>query len=388
MSSDLNLNYVGYQNRLRSKPIAENFTDIQNQFNLLRAEVYASISATASEVTTARGSYDSLDENINARAFNGYGIATGGEVTINGTGIDYSGGAGICHGGEGVEFNGYHFKPSYSTTTERVDMVVVNNDGSTSVIEGTETAPNPPIPNYTKTQLPVGIVGLSNNSISYVKNFSYGSPSVMEVFESTGVFFPPVYDGVKMVKVIIVGAGGDGGTSADYRGGGGGGSGEIKELYYKLTDDTPVDITFGGGRAYFGSLYATAGNNGAGTGAGGVGTFNGGNGGQGSPPGSGASGVAGTQRKQYGYSATAITNYETRIGYNGGSGGTTVGAIGGGGGGGAGFGGNGGNGATNGTPAQVGQGWGAGGGGGCNYIGGTAGGKGGHGVVIVEWIRG
>ncbi len=56
-SSDLNLNSVGFQNQLRSKPVRENFTDIENNFNALRAEVYASIASTASFSASIRACF-------------------------------------------------------------------------------------------------------------------------------------------------------------------------------------------------------------------------------------------------------------------------------------------------------------------------------------------
>lgn len=160
MSSDLNLNRINFQNALRSKPVRENFIDIENEFNLLRAEVYASIASTSSEVTTARGGYGSLVENINARYSAGYGVNTGGIVTPQGTPnntVHYSTGYGVCPDGSGVKWNGGNSSAISVVTKPRYGVSVINSDSSFS-IEWGATATNPVYPDLINSQLPLATI--------------------------------------------------------------------------------------------------------------------------------------------------------------------------------------------------------------------------------------
>jgi hypothetical protein len=175
MSQDLNLNSIAFQNQLRSKPLRENFTDIQTQFNLLRSEVNATIASTASEVTSARDGFTTLSENINARSIFNNGIATGGEVTAQGTPdntVHINTGSGICPNGIGVEWVGADSNTIGVALKPRYNVAVINSDDTLSIELG-GTADDPVLPTISTTQRPLaswlqgtsGTVTVSNSDI-------------------------------------------------------------------------------------------------------------------------------------------------------------------------------------------------------------------------------
>jgi hypothetical protein len=160
MSSTLNLNTINYQDALRSKPVRENFTDIQNNFNLLRSEVYASIASTASEITTARGGFGALVDNINVRSVNGYGVNTGGIISQAGTPANYvlySAGNGICPDGSGVKWLAGTSATISAVSKPRYGIGVINNDSSFA-IEWGATATRPVYPDLTTSQMPLASI--------------------------------------------------------------------------------------------------------------------------------------------------------------------------------------------------------------------------------------
>jgi hypothetical protein len=156
MSSNLNLNNINYQDNLRSKPIRQNFTDIENNYNALRSEVNASIASTASEITSARDGFDALQDNIHARSIYGNGVSTGGVITASGSNSIYvSTGAGICPNGVGVSWDGATSNTLSSITKERYVVAVINSDNTLSLELGA-TADDPFYPAITRTQRPIG----------------------------------------------------------------------------------------------------------------------------------------------------------------------------------------------------------------------------------------
>jgi len=161
MSSDLNLNSISYQNQLRSKPIRENFTDIQNEFNDLRSEVYASIASTASEVTSARDNFSNLSDNLHIRKINPAGVFnTGGRVYAQGTPdntVRITSGSGICPNGVGVNWTSATSDTIAAVDKPRFIVAVVNSDNSLSLELGS-TSDDPILPSLAKTQLPLAII--------------------------------------------------------------------------------------------------------------------------------------------------------------------------------------------------------------------------------------
>jgi hypothetical protein len=156
-SKDLDLNVISFQSALRSKPIREDFTDIQNNFNLLRGEVNAGIASTASEVTSARDNYDNLTDNINARTVWGNrinGTASYQVTNDSGLTVAVNSGAGIVNG-IGV-LHGASATASVSSpaaSNNRWDVVVVNSDNTRSIVTGTETTGTATKPGVAQTQM-------------------------------------------------------------------------------------------------------------------------------------------------------------------------------------------------------------------------------------------
>ena len=144
-SNDLDLNNIGFQNLLRSKTIRNNFSNIENEFNALRAEVQATVSSTASEVTAARDNQGSLSDNIHMRRIYENGISattdfkssigtTGltlrveaGNAIVNGVGVDISARVSAT---TGVSASGKH----------RIDLVIMDTTNNISISKGSEVA--------------------------------------------------------------------------------------------------------------------------------------------------------------------------------------------------------------------------------------------------------
>jgi len=159
MSTDLTLKSIEFQSNLRSKPIRENFTDIQNNFNLLRSEFATSVSATASEVTNARDNLSALDDNIHLRSQNGSYMNTGGIVTAQGTPdatIRVSAGSGMVDG-IGVSSLSATSAAIVSPTIVRRDVVAINSDNSLTVELGNDSV-DAILPTLSSTQRPLAMI--------------------------------------------------------------------------------------------------------------------------------------------------------------------------------------------------------------------------------------
>lgn len=159
MSSDLNLDSIDFQSNLRSKPIRQNFTDVQNNFNALRSEFAAGVASTAAEVTNARDNLAALDDNIHLRSQNGSFINTGGIVTAQGTPdntIRISTGSGMIDG-IGASFSSATSATIGAPTTGRLDVVVINSDNTKSIELGNDSA-DKILPVLGSTQRPLAIL--------------------------------------------------------------------------------------------------------------------------------------------------------------------------------------------------------------------------------------
>jgi len=176
MSQDLNLNRITYQSNLRSKPIRENFIDIENNFNALRSEVYASISSTASEVTSARDNFSNLSDNIHIRKvrendFESYSYCTA--TSPASMKVRVLAGSGIING-IGVSWNSATSATlsNPSSGQHRLDLVVVNTDNSVSIVAGTPTATSndPAWPSIATTQEQLAAIYLTAGTSGLIKD--------------------------------------------------------------------------------------------------------------------------------------------------------------------------------------------------------------------------
>jgi hypothetical protein len=158
-SNDLDLNRVGFQDNLRSKPVRENFTDIENEFNALRAEFSATVASTASEIVNARDSFDTLQDNIHERKVwsnridgtASYKVTNESALTVRvalGSGI--VNGRGVFH-----DTSATASVSSPAASKNRYDVVVLNTDNTRTIITGTETTGTAVIPSVAETQMPV-----------------------------------------------------------------------------------------------------------------------------------------------------------------------------------------------------------------------------------------
>jgi hypothetical protein len=142
-SSDLNLNNIGFQSNLRSKPNRENFGDIENNFNALRADFLAGGTSTAGEVVNARDNYSLLVDNVHIRRVYNNRISTNtdfqtSESSPAALSVDVTSGQGIVYG-TGINATSGTISISVpSAGKKRIDCVIVDNANTLSVLPGAE----------------------------------------------------------------------------------------------------------------------------------------------------------------------------------------------------------------------------------------------------------
>jgi len=139
----LSMRNIGFKDVLRSKPVRLNFSEIESEFNALRAEVQASLASTAGEVTAARDNHASLSDNIHERRIyeNGiYGTAAFGAAALHLTMSIYPG-TGIVNGvGVDVSSTVTATAASPAAGKKRLDLVVIDTNNDIGILEGAEVA--------------------------------------------------------------------------------------------------------------------------------------------------------------------------------------------------------------------------------------------------------
>jgi len=157
-SSDLNLNSITFQSQLRDKPVRENFTDIQSEFNSLRSEFQVAVASTATEVTNARDNFGALQDNLHIRRVYGERVANPTDYQVSvvsgltvqiGTGSGLVNGVGVSHATTATA------SVSAPVSGSRYDIVSVNTDNTRSIIQGTATTGTPQAPTLADTQMPI-----------------------------------------------------------------------------------------------------------------------------------------------------------------------------------------------------------------------------------------
>lgn len=190
MSEDLNLRRILFESQLRSKPVNLNFVDIENQHNLLRSEVYASIASTAAEITSARDNFSNLTDNIRERKVHGNAIFEHDHVTQTTTPsmkLSVSAGTGLING-IGVDWTAASSATLSAPATAgfiRVDVVVANTDNSISVVAGTATT-SPFFPSLATTQEQLAAIVLRDTTTSLRDGYE-----VFNILEKS-TFYPDV----------------------------------------------------------------------------------------------------------------------------------------------------------------------------------------------------
>jgi hypothetical protein len=148
MANNLDLNQINFQDNLRSKPVRENFTDIETEFNSLKSEFDNAVGSisTGAEVINARDGFPLLQDRIQhnsnqigdavlsglniqaqATATNTVLLNTG-TALINGVGIDIT--STVSSGTVSVVSSGKH----------RYDMVTINTSEQTTITKGIEVS--------------------------------------------------------------------------------------------------------------------------------------------------------------------------------------------------------------------------------------------------------
>jgi hypothetical protein len=144
-SSDLNLNNVGFQDNLRSKPVRENFQDIQSQFNALRAEINATIASTASEITTARDNFGALVDNVHIRRVYNNRISNSTDFQVtesspSAMSVDVTSGQGIVYGTGINATSGTILVTAPAASKRRIDTIVVDTSNAVALLSGPEVS--------------------------------------------------------------------------------------------------------------------------------------------------------------------------------------------------------------------------------------------------------
>jgi hypothetical protein len=148
MAEKLNLNQINYQDNLRSKPVRENYTDIETTVNNLITEFDAAVGSisTGAEVINARDGFPLLQDRIQHNSNQiGDAVLSGlniqaqgtpdntvllntGSALINGVGIDIT--STVSSGTIAAVASGKH----------RYDMVTINTSEQTTITKGIEVS--------------------------------------------------------------------------------------------------------------------------------------------------------------------------------------------------------------------------------------------------------
>lgn len=162
--SNLNLNSINFQSALRSKPVRENFTDIQNKMNEQNTAINAlSTASSGAEVSAARDYHTDLQSRLQSACKNqGNQVITGGVCSEGSTNvIDTTAGEAII---DGVACKWSAASSAALTPCAsgkiRFDIVVVNSDSTLSIVAGAEvlSAAQPDLPSTTATQKALALI--------------------------------------------------------------------------------------------------------------------------------------------------------------------------------------------------------------------------------------
>lgn len=163
----LNLKQVIFQSALRSRPVRDNFTEIQNAVNDQQEQIDLMLTPPAgSEVTNARDYYSVLRDRIRASGLaGGNKLVSGGVVSEQGTPdmtVAVSAGTAIVNG-IGCTWAGASSGTITAPTAgnNRYDVVVINSDNTLSIVAGTESA-TPIAPAITASQKALALIYLTD----------------------------------------------------------------------------------------------------------------------------------------------------------------------------------------------------------------------------------
>jgi hypothetical protein len=165
----ISLKRINFRASVRSKPVRENFTDLENTVNNLQAQINAlATPPTGTEVTNARD-YQALlrDRLRSASKLQGNAVVTGGIVsqqTVANMTVKISAGEAIVNGiscSWAAQNSGTITAPSI----KRFDAVVVNSDNSISIVAGNDSA-DAVLPNVANSQKVVAIISLLSSTTS------------------------------------------------------------------------------------------------------------------------------------------------------------------------------------------------------------------------------
>lgn len=173
---NLDLNQITYQSQLRSKPVRENYFDIQNGVNDLQSQINAlatASTATLAEITNARDYADVLRDRLRGASLSeGNVLLTGGVVSEQGTPdmtVAVTAGTALVNG----VFCSWDAQNSGTVTAPvsntRLDYIVVNSDNSISIVSGTASA-TPVFPAVASSQLIIGALVVKSTTTSLNDN--------------------------------------------------------------------------------------------------------------------------------------------------------------------------------------------------------------------------
>jgi hypothetical protein len=170
MATNLDLYEIAYRQELRSKPIRDNFTDIENGVNDLQSQIDAlATPASGAEVSQARDYADSLRDRLrNASSITPTFFLSGGIISEQSTPdmtVQISVGTAIVNSiicNWDAQSSGTITAPS---ANNRYDIVVINSDNTVTIEQGSESA-TPFWPSISSTQRAIASILLTPSTTS------------------------------------------------------------------------------------------------------------------------------------------------------------------------------------------------------------------------------
>lgn len=196
----LTLKQLAYQAQIRTKPLRENFDDIENAVNNLQAQVDAiSTAASGSELVEARDYHASIRARLRSESkipgncvITGLLVSTGAGMTVS-----VALGEAIVDGIACVRTGATSSATITAPATKRYDVVVINSDNSLSVVAGNDSE-DPFLPTVSSSQRALGILRLTSSTVSITDILD----ARVQGAHTEGKYFWKIQDAVEYLRTV------------------------------------------------------------------------------------------------------------------------------------------------------------------------------------------